>query len=777
MSEPMKPKRMIPVSLIFLFLAAPAHAEEADAGPPQPREMYGERLPCPGEKTSIWWAYSGWKIGRTWNVPENKGEALWIRAAGNEAEAAQLVVRPRVFLKSFLARGGALIGPSGARLEPACVEVLRVSYVDITRPTDKAGANGPWPDPLPPFKGPVDLAPGVNHPFWVRVTVPRGTTAGSYRGQLHLEAKGYEASVPLKVEVYGFDLPDQKTVTTAFGFSPDNVWHYQKIQEEQQRREVLDLYWANFSAHHISPYNPAPLDPILDDWPLIKPVPRKWEGGRKVTNESRSGQGALLVWDDNKKSTIAAGYRSRITLPEGGVRLRFGYRTMLPNHGFIVSLNHHDRDGEWMWGKNRDIPLTGDGTWQTYEKTFSLFPEGAKSIRLWLRATPWSEEGTDTGAVWYDDLSLTRIADGQELLEEGGFEPRPLFEPVDPARLEPKLDFRAWDRAVKRAMETYFFNSIRLFIPGMGGGSYHALDEPMLLGYSENTKEYERAFVSYCGQVETHLKEKGWLDKAYVYWFDEPSPDQYAFVKRGFFKLKRAAPGIGRMLTEQVEPGLVGGPNIWCPLTSKFAPALVKERQAQGERFWWYVCTAPKAPYAGLFIDHPATEMRVWLWQTFKRGINGILVWQTNYWTSNVAYPDPALPQNPYEDPMGWVQGYDTPEGARRPWGNGDGRFIYPPEAAADGLPEEPVLEGPVDSIRWEMLRDGIEDYEYLALLKRLIEAKEGRLNQEERKRFEALLEVPPEITSSLTVFTRDPAPIKKQRHLIARAIESLFSP
>ncbi|MDX1777137.1 MAG: hypothetical protein R3297_11190, partial [Desulfobulbales bacterium] len=58
-------------------------------------------------------------------------------------------------------------------------------------------------------------------------------------------------------------------------------------------------------------------------------------------------------------------------------------------------------------------------------------------------------------------------------------------------------------------------------------------------------------------------------------------------------------------------------------------------------------------------------------------------------------------PQNPYADPMGWTSGFSTPKGAKRPWGNGDGRFIYPPESTADAHPKEPVLEAfrrfPVD--------------------------------------------------------------------------------
>ena len=67
-------------------------------------------------------------------------------------------------------------------------------------------------------------------------------------------------------------------------------------------------------------------------------------------------------------------------------------------------------------------------------------------------------------------------------------------------------------------------------------------------------------------------------------------------------------------------------------------------------------------------------------------------------------------------------------------WGNGDGRFIYPPEAAADANPANPVLDGPVDSIRWEMLRDGIEDYEYFVILSVSL-TKNGKVTAEQARR------------------------------------------
>ena len=734
---------------------------------------YGERLSKSDEKVGLWWASSGWKISRTRLLPEAVGKAVLIRSARNEAEAAQLVVRPTVSLRGFIAKADALAGPDGAVIPAENVEVLRVRYVQITQPTDKSSVAGFWPDPLPPFKGPIDLEPGKNQPLWVRVKVPRQAPAGVYTGSIHLVAQKYSADVPLRVEVYDFALPDQMTCTTAFGFSLGNVFRYHKLSDPQQKRQVLDKYWASFSAHHISPYNPAPLDGLKVTWPEVKAPQRKWDGGLDVSNEKHGGERALMVFDDRKDRNVTVTYPPLIQIPTGGLRLRFWYRTALPEHTFLVTLNHYDASGKWIYGGNNDISVEGNRHWQRFDQVIRQFPDGAKSVRLHLRAAKWTKSGDFTGLVWFDDVSLTDAGSGKELLEGGDFEPAPL-PTFYREKLQVKLDFTAWDKAMERAIDYYHFNSFRLDIPGMGGGTFHSRREPKLLGFGEDTPHYKAMFKSYCRQMQQHLRSKGWLDEAFVYWFDEPAPKDYEFVMNGFRKLKHAAPDINRMLTEQPEPKLYGGPNIWCVMTPNYKPEIVRNRRAEGEKFWWYVCCAPKAPHCTLFIDHPGTELRVWLWQSWKRKIDGILVWQTNYWTSSAAYPDSERPQNPYEDPMGWLSSYGTPKGTKKPWGNGDGRFIYPPEAAADAHPTEPVLDGPVDSIRWEMLRDGVEDYEYLAILKRLLEAKNPKLTAQQRREYAALLEVPEDITKNMTSFTSDPAPVEARRHAVARAIELL---
>jgi len=358
--------------------------------------------------------------------------------------------------------------------------------------------------------------------------------------------------------------------------------------------------------------------------------------------------------------------------------------------------------------------------------------------------------------------------------------------PYDPMSLDPikvafisadpvdvKVDFEAFDRSARRYFDELGLSSLRLRLRGMGGGTFHDRYLGEILGYKQGTAEHEAMFTSYLRQIQDHLEANGWLEKAFVYWFDEPDPKDYQFVKDGMDLIHRAAPKITRLLTEQPGPELYGSVDLWCPVTNNYNYERAEERRKAGEHFWWYVCTGPKEPYCTLFIDHYATELRLWLWQTWKYKVDGILVWQSNYWTSRLAFPPPSL-QNPYDDPMGYQSGYGRPVGYIGYWGNGDGRFLYPPVEAVgdDGVKS---LSGPVNSIRWEMLREGIEDYEYFWMLAEKVKhLKESGKHPELLAEAEKLLDVPESVVESMTEFTIDPQPIYDHRGKIASILEKL---
>ena len=338
-----------------------------------------------------------------------------------------------------------------------------------------------------------------------------------------------------------------------------------------------------------------------------------------------------------------------------------------------------------------------------------------------------------------------------------------------------RVDFDLFDPAAEKWFNQYHFSTLKVPILGMGSVNSQQRSPGELAGFKQGSPEYARLLHEYLGQIEAHLRERGWLDKTYLFWIDEPTSKNYDFVVSGMEHLKAAAPGMKRLLTVTPDPKLIGHVDIWCGLTHKWNPAQIAERRSAGEQVWWYICTIPKAPYVTEFIDHPAMEMRLWPWQSWQYGVSGILIWNTVYWHSAAAFPDPKL-QDPWTDPMSYVSGAGLKPPSVGAWGNGDGRFIYPschpPEAVRD-----PCLAAPVNSLRWENLRDGMEDYEYFWLLQKEIDRAMARggdssLLSEARR----LLVVPPEVSKDLTHFTTDPRPLLAHRDRLAQMIEKLQS-
>ncbi|MBQ3340263.1 MAG: DUF4091 domain-containing protein [Kiritimatiellae bacterium] len=202
----------------------------------------------------------------------------------------------------------------------------------------------------------------------------------------------------------------------------------------------------------------------------------------------------------------------------------------------------------------------------------------------------------------------------------------------------------------------------------------------------------------------------------YKYVFDEPTKKTYPEVRELCEKSKREHPELKRMVTIYPScPDLVGYVDIWCTPTHDYSRAAADAARARGEDVWWYICCKPKAPYAGIFIDHPGTEMRTWLWQTWHERVTGVLVWHTHWWSN--ARGD-----------------------------NGDGTLFY---RGGDGKA--------VDSFRAEAFRDGVEDYEYMALFTKLSGWR---------------YEVPQGVSRTMTDFDRTGAALLSARVRLAREIE-----
>ncbi|MFH1848376.1 MAG: glycoside hydrolase domain-containing protein, partial [Candidatus Omnitrophota bacterium] len=175
-----------------------------------------------------------------------------------------------------------------------------------------------------------------------------------------------------------------------------------------------------------------------------------------------------------------------------------------------------------------------------------------------------------------------------------------------------------------------------------------------------------------------HLEKKRWLRHAYAYIFDET----FYRVKEVTSLIHQAHPGIKNLLTMTPDPEYTDI-DIWCPRINKFDPLSVEELKSNGKEVWTYVAGSTR-PYPNLNLDVMAIECRILPWICWRFGLQGLLYWSVNWWV-NV---------NPWDDAMTFNKQ------------NGNGSLYYPGK------------EGPVGSIRLEVLRDGMEDYELFYMLK-----------------------------------------------------------
>lgn len=288
----------------------------------------------------------------------------------------------------------------------------------------------------------------------------------------------------------------------------------------------------------------------------------------------------------------------------------------------------------------------------------------------------------------------------------------------------------------------------------------------VLKGIESNNAPNITHWAAIVKAIDAEWRRRGLPPKVYIYGVDEPRREIYPFLREAYAKIRETAPQYPIMQTigDASPTELVGAVDIWCPLSARLDSPFYAERVKAGDTLWTYVCCSPKHPYANFFVDRPATEHRVLFWQTWQRKATGFLYWCVCYWRG---LPTPSTgkkcwPEVPLRfGDLGTYRSYKD---------NGDGVLIYPgPDMT------------PYSSLRLEIIRDGIEDYEYLALLARLVNAAKAlpaakRPAQELLDKAEALCLVPASISRSMSKYTDRPESIFERRRQVADMAERLWA-
>ena len=224
---------------------------------------------------------------------------------------------------------------------------------------------------------------------------------------------------------------------------------------------------------------------------------------------------------------------------------------------------------------------------------------------------------------------------------------------------------------------------------------------------------FDQLVVAVFRGIAAHLADKGWLGRAIYYVTDEPSDDDTPALKEICRLLRRADPRLRTALTydpanrprlaELVEDGrsLI---SLWIPYCTMYREDVAADQRQKGADYWLYDVKSR------CLISHSGQLNRAMLWDVWQRNAGGYLYYLSTWWGKEATpweRPNFLLPQYTYK------------------YRHGDGYFFYPP--LKTGEPQEPILDHVVPTIRWELMREGAEDYDYLRMLERLADEAENR--------------------------------------------------
>ena len=226
--------------------------------------------------------------------------------------------------------------------------------------------------------------------------------------------------------------------------------------------------------------------------------------------------------------------------------------------------------------------------------------------------------------------------------------------------------------------------------------------------------EYKSLVQQHCRQIIDRAKDQGYFDRlVFLTPVDEPRDKHgYQAIRAWTDAIRPLDPNVRVAVTEQPaeenpEWGtLVGHANTWI-VNGNYVyddPGSIHERKQAGDHVTWYISCDQLYPQPNYFIDREAADPRMVAWITDRYDMDGILYWTSNYWREV---------KDPWTDAAGWKRSFCNAPAS------GEGSLIYPGHLVKKFTGQDNV-DGPVNSIRLALLREGMEELELLGVLREL---------------------------------------------------------
>lgn len=314
--------------------------------------------------------------------------------------------------------------------------------------------------------------------------------------------------------------------------------------------------------------------------------------------------------------------------------------------------------------------------WELIEKYLKEYASrGGKNIAVTITHEPWHKpwmQNSTTSQSQYGYKSMVKWIK----TKEGNWE----------------FDYSIFDAYVDMATKLGINEAINAYslAPFLTNQKIHFYDKKTkdvkILEMNIEDKLYKVIWSRFLKDFKKHLLEKGIFERVYL-GFDE-KPDEELHFLLGI--IKEAAPEfLNRIIVAGHPEGGKNAENL--SIAYDYFPgqrlekkdtvlSTITHRNQNNKITTFYLCASPSHP--NTLSYSPAIESQLIPWLALKYNTNGYLRWAFNNWTDN-----------PFKKPV-FIHA------------QGDDYQIYPGE------------EKPVSSIRWELLKEGIEDYELFRIVK-----------------------------------------------------------
>ncbi len=247
------------------------------------------------------------------------------------------------------------------------------------------------------------------------------------------------------------------------------------------------------------------------------------------------------------------------------------------------------------------------------------------------------------------------------------------------------FDYENFDKYVEFAIDAGIDGTINCYSMVSWTNSLRYFDEAVdayiTVSLNPVKPEFRELWTPFLVDFRKHLKAKGWLERTLIAMDERPK----AQMKAAITLVKELAPELGIAVAgnslAHIDADLVNEIDDFSMIiNAQVTEKEIQERNGKGLKSTFYVCCGPARP--NTFVKSSLDESATLGWICANKNYSGFLRWAYNAWTAN---PDISVNHTRWKNSPG------------------DCYLVYPRNRS---------------SIRFERLREGIQDYEKINILR-----------------------------------------------------------